>query len=122
VVTALRPNTYGQAMAIQANGKIVVAGYTYAASNLGYDFALTRYKADDGSLDTSFGGDGEVRTNIGFYDGAQAVAIQADGKIVAAGWGGQYTDPSGTRADFALVRYHAASGNAAPAMTGDSTP
>jgi len=119
VVTALRPHTRGNAMAIQANGKIVVAGETYA-SDLGYGFALTRYTTRAAHWTRSFGGDGEVRTNIGFYDGATAVAIQGDGKIVATGWGGQYTPES---SDFALVRYHAISGNAAPATNrGSAAP
>ena len=65
---------------LQADGKIVAAGLARD------DFALARYNAD-GSLDTSFGGDGRVTTNFaGFLDAAFGVAIQpADGKIVAAG-------------------------------------
>jgi uncharacterized delta-60 repeat protein len=65
---------------LQADGKIVAAGVARD------DFALARYNAD-GSLDTSFGGDGKVTTDFaGFLDAAFGVAIQpADGKIVAAG-------------------------------------
>jgi uncharacterized delta-60 repeat protein len=46
----------------QADGKLVVAGYSYNGSN--DDFALVRYNAD-GSLDTGFDGDGKVTTAIG---------------------------------------------------------
>ncbi len=75
------------AIAIQPDGKIVVAGESTAFTIFGpavaSDFALARYNTD-GSLDTSFDGDGKVTTNF-FNDSARAVAIQSDGKIVAAG-------------------------------------
>ena len=83
------------AVALQSDGKIVVAGYSFNGAN--NDFALVRYNTD-GSLDTSFDGDGKVITAIGTTsDAATAVAIQSDGKIVAAGVGGN---------TFALVRYN----------------
>src|SRR5215213_10532958 len=47
-------------LALQADGKIVIAGYT---STIGYNFVVIRYNAD-GSLDTSFGGDGIIITNF----------------------------------------------------------
>ncbi len=48
-------------------------------------FALAQYNPD-GTLDTAFGGDGKVTTDFTpFDDGASAVAIQANGDIVAAG-------------------------------------
>jgi uncharacterized delta-60 repeat protein len=72
-------------VAIQADGKIVVAGASYDGSN--NDFAIIRYNAN-GSLDTSFSGDGKLTTDIGSFDNtAYGVAIQVDGKIVAAGNG-----------------------------------
>ena len=46
------------------------------------DFALARYNPN-GSLDTSFSGDGKQTTDFGGFDQAKAVAIQGDGKIVA---------------------------------------
>ena len=71
------------AVAVQTDGKIVAAGTALRGTD--YDFALARYNSD-GSLDTSFDGDGKVTTAIGAgHDGATAVAVQADGKIVAAG-------------------------------------
>jgi uncharacterized delta-60 repeat protein len=85
----------GNAMAIQADGKIVVVGEG-ATSNT-FDFAVVRYNTD-GSLDTSFGGTGIVITPVGdSFDQAFSVAIQADGKIVVAGSSGII---------FALVRYN----------------
>ena len=85
-------------VAMQADGKIVAAGYSYSSSN--DDFALVRYNTD-GTLDTSFGGTGKVVTPVGNSDDeALSVAIQADGKIVAAGYS------IGSTYDFALVRYN----------------
>ena len=92
-----------QSVAIQSDGKIVAAGY----SNNGSDdeFALARYNTD-GSLDTSFDTDGKVTTAIGSAsDGAYSVAIQSDGKIVAAG--SSYTGSEDEGYDvFALARYN----------------
>lgn len=89
----------GQCLALQPDGKIVVAGHSHNGGN--YDFALARYHVD-GSLDTSFDGDGKVTTPVGpATDFAFSMAIQPDGKIVL---GGEASD--GRLADFALVRYH----------------
>ena len=91
-------NDFAESVAIQSDGKIVVAGYSYNGSN--DDFALVRYNTD-GSLDTSFDSDGKVTTDFGAgSDVANSVAIQSDGKIVAAG-----NSKNGNYRDFALVRY-----------------
>src|SRR5262249_39979668 len=79
------------APAIQADGKILAVGFTGGTA---FDFAVARYNTD-GSLDTTgFGTGGKVVTDFGTNDDeARAVAIQADGKIVVAGYthtGGQY--------------------------------
>jgi uncharacterized delta-60 repeat protein len=98
-------NDIANAVALQADGKIVVAGTTGSSTNnsqypgASNDFALARYNAD-GSLDASFDTDGKVTTFIvgaNSKDVANALAIQTDGKIVAAG----SADNS-----FALVRYN----------------
>ena len=90
-------------LAIQGDGKIVAAGWTEPTdpSQGVYRFALARY-ASDGSLDTSFDGDGIAITGFGGEDLALAVALQSDGKIVV---GGQHGQPTGY--DFALARYNA---------------
>jgi len=91
---------YGWSVAIQPDGKIVVAGNT--GSLLAFDFAVVRYNAD-GTLDNSFGTDGKVTTNLGAGENyGQSVAIQPNGKIVVAGASG-----SGPNYDFALARYNA---------------
>lgn len=92
------------AVAIQDDGKIVAAGYSWSGSPNHQDFAIARYNYD-GSLDSSFGTGGLVTTDFNFTSElAQAVAIQADGQIVVAG----YTNSGGypTYTDFALVRYN----------------
>jgi uncharacterized delta-60 repeat protein len=73
-----------RALAIQGDGKILLAGYTNP-SNSDAKLALARYD-QNGSLDTSFDGDGRVITNLGIgYDLLTDIAIQADGKILAVG-------------------------------------
>ncbi len=99
-VTTTIGSSYDQAfsVAIQGDGKIVVAGDSYNGSN--YDFAVVRYNSD-GTLDTSFGSDGIVITDLSNYDYANSVAIQSDGKIIVVGYCN-----NGTNDDFAIVRYN----------------
>ena len=90
----------GWGMAVQSDGKAVVAGYSNNGSN--DDFALVRYNAD-GALDPTFDSDGKVTTAIGSgRDRTGAVAVDSDGKIVVAGFSN-----NGSNNDFALVRYNA---------------
>jgi uncharacterized delta-60 repeat protein len=106
VVTTDFGNThdYLNSIAIQANGKIVVAGSSYQADT-DSDFALARYNTD-GSLDAEFGESGTVLTDFaGDYDTARGVAIQADGKIVAAGGARSRNTDQEILTDFALARY-----------------
>jgi uncharacterized delta-60 repeat protein len=106
VVTAIGPTRASDeaySVAIQADGKIVVAGSS-ATNAADLDFALVRYNAD-GSLDAGFGTGGKVVTSFGpSTDRVQTIAIQADGKIVAAGDSDRGTATSGV--DFALARYN----------------
>jgi uncharacterized delta-60 repeat protein len=73
------------AVVIQGDGKIVAVGLSYCARSL---FAMARYDAD-GNLDPSFGTGGTVLTSFGpratCSAHAEAAAIQADGKVIAAG-------------------------------------
>ena len=86
-------------LVIQPDGKIVAAGYTTTGTG-DLNFALARYNSN-GTLDTTFDGDGKLTTDFGSHDIANAVALQSDGKIVAAG----STGGTGTY-DFALARYN----------------
>ena len=87
----------GSSVAVQADGKIVTAGFAYM--NSGFDIALARYNSD-GTLDATFGEGGRVTTDLSRNDRASSVALQADGKIVVAG------QAVGRAFDFALVRYN----------------
>ena len=87
----------GRSVVIQPDGKIVVAGLVP-----GSDFGLIRYNAN-GSLDTSFDGDGRVVTDLsgGSNDQANQLLRQSDGKLVVAG----LSNAAG-HFDFAVARYH----------------
>jgi uncharacterized delta-60 repeat protein len=105
-------NGTAAAIAVYSNASAATAGDVVAAGNARfisgrstyYDFALVRYTANGGP-DLSFGKNGEVTTAFkSFTDSeAQAVAIQGDGKIVAAGYAG---GNGSANFDFALARYN----------------
>ena len=97
------------AMALQPDGKIVVAGFRFLDRFPVYsEFIVARYNPG-GSLDTSFGTDGVVTTDVGVgsccgrYEDASALAVLPGGKIVVAGTT-EVDDDSGT-SWFSLVRY-----------------
>jgi len=94
------------ALAVQLDGKIVVAGLAGNAFTNVWDAALLRYNAN-GTLDLPFGGTntGMAITDIGSSSNyANAVALQADGKIVVAG--NAFANPSANTSDFAVLRYN----------------
>ena len=89
--------SWARGVAIQADGRIVAVGGAGHPVGGGSDFALARYDPN-GSLDPTFAGDGTKTTAFPRYDdlqGANGVALQDDGRIVAVGG----------RGDFALARY-----------------
>ncbi len=99
----LAGNTKFTAIALQTDGKIVVAGQAYNPNTGNYDFALARYNSN-GSLDNSFDGDGKLTTDFNGYDDyATSLAIQTNGKIVVAG---QAHNNNTGYSDFALARYN----------------
>mgnify|MGYP003775514083 FL=1 len=86
-------------VAIQNDGKIVTAGYSFNGND--DDFAIARYNPN-GDLDNSFGKNGLVITPIGaMYDRIFSIKIQNNGKIVAAGY-----SENGNNDDFAIARYN----------------
>ncbi|HYV92925.1 MAG TPA: hypothetical protein VE978_14110, partial [Chitinophagales bacterium] len=93
--------SFASAVAVQSDGKIVVAGTSSDDGIFGGHFVLARYNID-GSLDSSLSTDGIVITAFNLNDGATSVAIQSDGKIIEAG-----SSNDGTTSYFALVRYNA---------------
>jgi uncharacterized delta-60 repeat protein len=98
---------WANTVAVQADGKVVLAGQAYNYNGTGWDFAAARLNAD-GTLDSTFDADGKQTIDFAAYYGsdiANAVAVQADGKVVLAGT--SYGYYSGTSEDFAAARLNA---------------
>jgi uncharacterized delta-60 repeat protein len=89
---------------IQTDGKIVAVGSANNPASY-YDFAAVRYLSN-GTMDTTFGVAGKVSTDFGVagFDRAHSAALQADGKIVAAGFA---ISQNGGVQNFAVARYTA---------------
>jgi uncharacterized delta-60 repeat protein len=105
-------NAHPLAMALQGDGKLIVAGDAWATYDFfnfpGTHFAVARYNAD-GTLDRTFGSGGLVTADfsgtIGDVNaGATAVAVQPDGKVVIAG---RVSDPTLARPAAGLIRLNA---------------
>ena len=101
VTTAIGSLSQGFGVALDADGRVVVAGEGVAGTSR--DFALARY-GPDGTLDGGFGTGGFVTTAFGTaIDSGRAIALQPDGRILVAG----NTDSGGfAQGDFAIARYH----------------
>ncbi|MBC8107791.1 MAG: PKD domain-containing protein, partial [Anaerolineae bacterium] len=95
-VNSFSTNDQAMAMALQSDGRIVVTGIFTS------DFGTVRYN-DNGSLDTSFGTSGFVRTPMGTgTDTATSIAIRGDGRIFVGG-NAQF----GSDFDFGIAVYNA---------------
>jgi uncharacterized delta-60 repeat protein len=97
-VTPIGADENAYAVAIQADGKIVVGGVVRHGVFL--DSLFLRFTGT-GALDTTFNGTGrkELAISTG-SDAVEAIALQSDGKIVSAGW----AEISGTQDSFAVAR------------------
>ncbi|MEO8687201.1 MAG: hypothetical protein ABI611_03150 [Solirubrobacteraceae bacterium] len=111
--TALGTQSIATGVAVQPDSRIVVGGYAFTGSD--HDFALARYNPD-GSLDTTFSGDGKQTADLGGNDIAEGLALQSDGKIVLAGYQGA---PYGLDNTFAIARFE---GGGAPPPDPDPDP
>ncbi len=98
VVTDFDGDDTAFALAVQPDGKIVVAGVSTGGGTM--DFALARYDSD-GTLDATFGSGGRVVTDLGGQDEAFALVVQPDGRLVATG-----ASTAAGSLDFALARYN----------------
>ena len=97
VITVFNGNDFVFGVTVQSDGKILEAGASNGA------FALARYNPD-GSLDTSFSGDGKVTTSIGSYNSLGAgVTLLSGGKILEVG----LSYDAHHNGNIALVRYKA---------------
>ena len=95
-------------LAVQSDGKIVALGYGLVHEPVwrGWDFTLARFNVD-GTRDMTFGDNGLVMTDVfGDSEYSRAVAIQVDGKILAAGGAGTIANTNGYQR-FTVVRYNA---------------
>jgi len=93
--TAFANGATGYAVAVDAKGRVVVAGSTQTAKP---DFAVARF-LPNGAPDTGFSKDGRVTVDLGGADYGFDLALQSDGKIVVAG-----ERDTKSQNDFALVR------------------
>jgi uncharacterized delta-60 repeat protein len=101
VVTNLGIDEFGRCTAVQADGKILVAGSITTTGAAG-DFLIMRYKSD-GTIDSTFGKKGRKRFDFrNGNDFATAIAVLADGSILLAGTTANPLDAS--EADFAVVK------------------
>nr|MDZ8284260.1 putative Ig domain-containing protein [Nostoc sp. ChiSLP01] len=88
----------GNSVAVQDDGKVLVAGYSNNGTN--DDFAIARYNSD-GTLDTTFNTTGKFTSDFnGKDEGGNSIIVQDDDKILVAG-----VSNNGTDYDFALARY-----------------
>ncbi len=103
--TIIEDGVTAPGLALQQDGKIVIGGSDYTGDNSHRKFYLARL-TPEGSLDSSFDGDGQVFTDFG-KDGdyISDIAIQPDGRIVAVGSSGQ-PGWNGTIPFIALARYN----------------
>jgi uncharacterized delta-60 repeat protein len=97
VVTQFDGNSNATSGGVAVDGRIVEVGSAFVGSQL--DFALAGF-LPNGQPDTTFAPMGHLTTDFGAHDGASAMAIQADGRIIAAGFSGP-----GRGEQFALARY-----------------
>jgi uncharacterized delta-60 repeat protein len=107
VITVATVRESAAGLLILPDGKIMISGSIDLPSSQDTSFALLRFNAD-GSVDSTFGSGGLVTTNIASNDDqAYAIALQSDGKIVAAGRRGIQFYPSEQRkGNVALARYN----------------
>lgn len=122
VTLSINSGAQATALAVQPDGKIVIAGFVGSGSNI-YDFLVVRLNSD-GSLDQGFGSEGKIITSIiphpvtdsmplG-YRGSRAsrLVLQPDGKIVVGGntyegWIGSPGPDGSLPSGYALARYNA---------------
>lgn len=110
VRTPIDADAHGFAVAIQGDGRIIVVGTALETSGINnYQHAVVRYEPW-GAPDASFDGDGVKHFNLGddLHDnGAYAVAVQGDGKIVVVGeYDIERTPPDTSDPELSIMRFN----------------
>ncbi|MRD49150.1 hypothetical protein GHT07_17885 [Caenimonas koreensis DSM 17982] len=107
VTTAFGLTAQYRSAALQADGKILIVGGAWKSPGNNFQFAIARYNAD-GSLDTTFDGDGKVTTIVTTRsDVLYSVVALPTGKVLVAGFSTTTANGSGSFRDFTLARYNA---------------
>ena len=104
--------SYANDVVVLSDGKIVAGGTGRLKGRFASDFALARYTAD-GKIDKTFGTKGVLITPVGTQGQISALALQTDGKLVAAG-----VADVGNVTQIAVARYNA-DGTLDPTFSGD---
>ena len=98
----------GQAIALQADGRIIVVGPAFKGNPAPpdqFDWGIARFDPD-GSLDDTWDEDGLLQTDFGGADDvALSVAVQQDGRILVAGLAGKPNPGGPPNGDIGLARY-----------------
>ncbi|MEJ7863306.1 MAG: FG-GAP-like repeat-containing protein [Pyrinomonadaceae bacterium] len=104
-ITNSTQGPYGNSLAIQPDGKIVVAGGRFFPANGGgipvFSPVISRF-LPNGAVDSSFGTNGAIFEPFGLFSEFNSVKIQPDGKIVAAG----YVYNGGSETKMLIIRYN----------------
>ncbi|HEX5692618.1 MAG TPA: hypothetical protein VFX76_21535, partial [Roseiflexaceae bacterium] len=97
-------NELTSSLAVQSDGKLLVAGELRSPVNTWSQAFVSRFLAD-GQIDSSFGYIGTSPIYEGAFSAAHAIAVQSDGKIVIAGYAtGRGNTGSGVTDDFLIAR------------------
>lgn len=105
----------GSSYKLQPDGRLLVAGTFWNSADATTDYGLWRLNSD-GSLDASFGNGGIVTVEASrtFNDETTSIALQADGRILVAG----FSDVFGGRRHFSVIRLNS-DGTLDPTFSGD---